>query len=462
MIDQHAGAVAPHLDQYFGTWALLPDRFDALAQFAEQLNLQLHVEQHVAAAAEEAVYDPAKSYARIPVAAGPEGRSEVAVIELRGTMMKHVSSFSGGTSTALARRRIRDAARDSSVGGILLLVDSPGGTVAGMEDLAADLRAAGERKPVHGYAEDLAASAGYWALSQTARASAGPTAIVGSIGVFNVVHDLSGMADQKGIKVHVVRFGAQKGAGVPGTEISEETLAEYQRLVDTFGAQFVDAVAAGRKISRDAAAKLADGRVHVGAQAQALGLVDAIESLDEALAAVADAINTKSRARSRGGSQGKGATVSQQATTTTTDAADGAAPAVKSFDQERAERRAAIAAACEGASEDWIDAQVGKGATVAIASSAWMKQLAAERDAAKAEAEEARQASSRGSRQPVQQLGGESDAVGDPTEATAQFREKVDALVAGGMNRRKAVAKVATSDPELAAATHQVVERRGR
>jgi len=184
----------------------------------------------------------------------------------------------------LLRQQIRHAFRNTDAAGILLRFDSPGGTVAGTEDLAADIAAAAGGKPVYGYAEDLCASAAYWGYSQCTKTFANATALVGSIGTYMAIEDLSGHAEQLGVKVHVIRAGTFKGAGTPGTEITDDQLAEWQRIVDELNAHFIAGVARGRRMGESKVRELADGRVHVGQAAVQLGLVDVIESFDDTLA----------------------------------------------------------------------------------------------------------------------------------------------------------------------------------
>lgn len=432
-------STVPHIDEYFGAWAMYEPQFNALREFAQQINVQLHLQQGGPTEAREAAAVQARSGSSRVQTGG------LAVIEIRGTMMKHVSSFSSGTSTALARRALREAAADESIIGVMLVIDSPGGTVAGMHDLAADIAAVGKRKPIHGYAEDLAASAGYWALSQTSRISTGPGALIGSIGVFNVVHDLSAMAEKEGVKVHVVKFGEHKGAGVPGTVITDEQLAKYQTLVDGFGGQFVDAVSKGRKLPVAKVRDLADGQVHMGKAAMELGLVDAIESFDDAMRQLA-AATSQSR------SPAKGNAVTNE-----------------ELKAALAQQRAAIVAACPGADEAFVSQQVAAGATAEEAGKAFMGVLAkraadaeasakTEKDRAEAAEKAAAEAAAKNAtanagpkrgNQPVQQV---AEDAGDDTlagDAHDDYVGKINELVAKGTPRMKAAALVARQNPQL-------------
>ncbi len=204
----------------------------------------------------------------------------IAQIGIYGHMTKGQSKY-GGTSTVRTRIKVRKAVRDDSVQAILLHIDSPGGTVAGTAELADDIARAGQQKTIYAYVEDFGASAAYWLASQTSRISANRTALIGSIGILAILDDTSGRYEEAGIKVHIVSTGPYKGAFVDGAPITEEHLDYAQEMIDDMNAHFLQAIKQGRQMSLSAVKKLADGRVHIAAKAKELGLIDAVESLDE-------------------------------------------------------------------------------------------------------------------------------------------------------------------------------------
>jgi protease-4 len=213
----------------------------------------------------------------------PDG---TAIIRIVGTLTKGWGKFSD-TSTVMTRQAIRQALADDKVGSILLAVDSGGGHVAGVADLADDVRKATQRKPVAAYYEDLAASAAVWATVHAQRITANPTAEVGSIGVFAVLQDMSGAAEREGVSVRVVSTGPYKGLGVSGTPISQELCDEVQNSVNQIGQFFFHAVQQGRQLTQTRLDAVSDGRVWIAAAAQERGLIDGIETFEEALIAVA-------------------------------------------------------------------------------------------------------------------------------------------------------------------------------
>lgn len=399
------------LDQYFGVWAILEEPFRAAVDRVSGIDLRAHVQQ--SAASSKAASSGGDRY---PITA-----SGIAVISISGEMTKYGSSLSAGASTVRVRRQIRNAAADAAVRGIFLAIDSPGGTVSGTQDLAADIAAAAAKKPLHGYCEDLCASAAYWAVSQARRVSANPTALVAGIGTYAVIEDSSGMAKQKGIKVHVVRAGAFKGAGAPGTEVTPEQLAQWQRVVDGLNDHFVSAVAAGRKLSPARARALADGRVHIAADAKALGLVDAVETFDQALAALTASLDPSTPVSKR-----------KHMSENTI-----AAPVAASLKE--------LKDACVGADDAFITTQLEADATVAQATVAWMAEQRARLTALRQEA-------AAGTIGPIasslatNQSGARPSAAADPIGA---WNAAIQAKLAAGRSRQQAIKQLVREEPEL-------------
>ena len=206
----------------------------------------------------------------------------VAVVPIFGSMMKGRSKF-GGTSTQDTRRALASAVSDKSVGRIMLHIDSPGGHVAGTQELADDIAAADKVKPVHAHIDDMGASAAYWAASQARHLTINEAGSAGSIGVFAVLYDTSGAAEAEGVKVHVVSTGAHKGAGIDGVPITDDQLAEFQGQVDGINELFLAAVKRGRNLPISEVRSLADGRVLMSHKAKAAGLVDGVSSFETAM-----------------------------------------------------------------------------------------------------------------------------------------------------------------------------------
>lgn len=435
----------PYVDQYCGVWAMLEDRFNALRGHAQQLNVQLHLEKMAEPKAREEI--AARGSTDVFVT-----RDRIAVVEIRGPMMKQVSSLSAGASTVAVRRQIRSAGSDDDVAGILLVVDSPGGTVAGTHDLAADVAAAAERKPVFGYAEDMAASGVYWVLAQSSKVFANESALVGSIGVFAVVYDLSVQGENEGIKTHIIKFGEFKGKGVAGTKITAAQLADWQRIVDAYGEDFVEAVRVGRGVSRAVAEQWADGRLHKGQAAADLKLIDGIQSLDDTLAELVAATQQPQKRRTRAMATETKTKTDEHGTQADDQGTRSAAltsltPTAATIDE--------LEAALPGTSSDFLVAQLKKGATKAQAVEAHAVELAKENATlqeknAALEKEKQEQAAAAGKKKGVDPLSdsqAEEDLGG--LSAKESFDDKVDALVDKGKSRFDAVRLVAHQHPDL-------------
>ncbi len=416
-----AGQLArlPYAHEYLGVWAILEDVFRGHFAWFQKTDLHLHVQQNA---------ERVKAEARD---AGLYGvtKDGTALISLSGTLMKQVSSMSSGTSTVFARRQVRAAMRDPEVNSILLRIDSPGGTAAGTQELADDVAAAAKEKPVYAFIEDLGASAAYWVASQAKKVFTNSTGIVGSIGTYMSVMDLSGMAAKEGIKVHVIRAGEFKGAGQPGTEITQAQLAEWQKTVDGLNDHFVRGVAQGRGLTLEKTRALADGRVYVGKAAIEAGLVDGVQTLDATLAQLS---SLSSRKR----------TMSQEATI-----AAAAAP-LKPGPATYHELKEALV----GADAAFLASQLDKSATVAQATSAWMAEQNKRIEAANEKAKQAAAGKGPGVRPLVTKIlptDAEQTLEGDVVE---QFNAAV-AKIAGenpGLERRQqAIASVARKNPEL-------------
>ncbi len=260
-------------------WAMHRARLNAMGQRLAELNLsepKPEADEALAARQKKPLYTVV---------------SGVAVIEIIGDIWKEVPwiyEFSGcaATSTLEVQEALARALEDPEVDSILFRIDSPGGIIDGVQELADTIfeaRTAGI-KPVNAYIEDLGASAAYWIGSQAERLSANMTAAVGSIGVYCVYVDDSEWAKKEGLRFIVLRSGPFKGTGA-GEPISDEELAPRQENINELAGMFTAAVARGRGLADEAARALATGRTWIAPRAQGLGLIDEVENFEAALEA---------------------------------------------------------------------------------------------------------------------------------------------------------------------------------
>lgn len=178
---------------------------------------------------------------------------------------------------------IETLARDESIEGVLLRVDSPGGGVAASQEIFAAVARLEKIKPVVASFASVAASGGYYAALPSTRIVANPGSVTGSIGVKMDYLSFEGLARDLGVSRELIASGANKGAGSPFEALTPEQRAMLQGLVDDMHQQFVADVAASRHLDPGEVAKLADGRPFTGSQALKVGLVDQLGGRREAL-----------------------------------------------------------------------------------------------------------------------------------------------------------------------------------
>lgn len=205
------------------------------------------------------------------------------IISHRMEMMNDVSG-PGGTSTEQFAARFRAAMRDPSTGAIVMDIDSPGGSVDGVPELAAEIREARGAKPIVAVANTLAASAAYWIAAQADEIVVTPSAEVGSIGVFAAHRDISERLAAEGEKVTLVHAGKYKVEGNPYEPLSDDARDEIQRKVNSAYSEFVSAVAAGRgTTAARVTANYGEGRTLSARDAVAAGMADRVETMDQVI-----------------------------------------------------------------------------------------------------------------------------------------------------------------------------------
>ena len=173
-----------------------------------------------------------------------------------------------------------------AVRGLVLRIDSPGGAVAPSQEIHAGVwkfrRASG--KPVVASMGRVAASGGYYVAAAATRILANPGTITGSIGVIMQLPNVSGLMEKVGVRTTIIKTGEFKYLGGAVRDLTPAERQLLQNMLDDVHAQFIDAVAAGRKLERGRVAALADGRIFTGRQALGVGLVDELGDLRDAVA----------------------------------------------------------------------------------------------------------------------------------------------------------------------------------
>ncbi len=220
--------------------------------------------------------------------AGPK----VLLVEIDGVISGEPSSsglFDREAPSMVARvREALDRAReDDEVRGLLLRIDSPGGTATGSEQIYSEIVRFKEERgaPVVAQMLQLAASGGYYVAMSADTVQAHPTSVLGSIGVIFGGVNVAGLMDKLGIENQTITGGELKDMGSPLRPLTTEERAQLQAIVDDLHARFREVVVRGRPaLGPERVDALADGRVYSAPQALENGLVDRIGNLNDAIA----------------------------------------------------------------------------------------------------------------------------------------------------------------------------------
>lgn len=193
-------------------------------------------------------------------------------------------------------KQIRKAQKDSKNVGILLVIDSPGGTVYEADDayLALENYKKTTGRPVYAYFCSLAASGGYYIGCAADKIFANRNTLTGSIGVIaGQSVDATGLFEKLGIKMTTITAGKNKNMGNYDSVLTDEQRAIFQTIADEAYGQFTGIVADSRKMDIDDVKKLADGRVYTAQQAKNNGLIDEICSMNDAKEKIKQNFDTK-------------------------------------------------------------------------------------------------------------------------------------------------------------------------
>ena len=252
-------------------WAILPEALDALV---EKLSL------HARGVSVESAMPRGSSL--------PRGGS-VAVIPIQGPITQHggglFEMLFGGASIDGIAESFRASMADDDIRAVLLDIDSPGGSVFGVSELANEIYRARGAKPIYAIANGTAASAAYWLGAAADEFYVTPSGLAGSIGVFAVHMDLSEMAAKDGVKPTIISAGKYKVEGNEFEPLSDDAHGAIQARIDEYYDLFVGDIA---KFRGTAEARVrngyGEGRALTAQAALSAGLVDKVMSYPQALA----------------------------------------------------------------------------------------------------------------------------------------------------------------------------------
>jgi protease-4 len=231
---------------------------------------------------------PADEYMKVPMeAVGLQGKSRIALVIGEGDIVRGEAGDDGATGNSLTSygfdKLLRQVASDSTIKGVVVRIDSPGGEQVASDEIWRQMNLLSKKKPLVFSMSDLAASGGYYIAMTGDPIVAYPETLTGSIGVVFGKPNLHGLYDKLGITKDAVQRGKHAGIDSDYTALTPDERRMLQDGVDESYKDFVAKVADGRHRAFNDIEPLAQGRVWLGAQAKARGLVDELGGLDSAI-----------------------------------------------------------------------------------------------------------------------------------------------------------------------------------
>lgn len=190
------------------------------------------------------------------------------------------------SQVARLKEALTKAAADSDVQSLVLRINTPGGTVTASDVLYHELRLFKQKKkiPIIASIMDVGASGGYYVAMGTDKIVAHPSSVTGSLGVIMLTMNANGLLEKIGVHANAITSGSKKDMGSPFRAMTDDERAIFQSVINGFYERFLTVIKEGRRnLTADEIRKLADGRIYSGEQAKAVGLIDSIGYLDDAI-----------------------------------------------------------------------------------------------------------------------------------------------------------------------------------
>lgn len=214
------------------------------------------------------------------------GGAEVALVVAEGEIVDGYQSINQVAGDALART-LRELRRSDDVRAVVLRINSPGGSATASETIEREVALLAKSRPVVVSMGEYAASGGYYIAAPATRILAERATLTGSIGIFGLIPNLSGLSAKLGVSVDTVGTARLSTQFNPLIGVSAPALSILQQKVDRGYELFLRRVADGRKLSMDSVRVIAEGRVWSGEDAVPIGLVDEIGGLSLAITTAA-------------------------------------------------------------------------------------------------------------------------------------------------------------------------------
>ena len=282
-------------------WAIQPEKLEAIVDVLELrlsgVDVTVDVESRFGAPRRSGVALEEGGVAVLPL---------VGIISQR---MNLLSSLSGGTSTEKFAARFDELMKNQDVSAIVIDVDSPGGSVEGVEELSKkiyDARVANEKRVI-AVVNPLMASAAYWIGSAAHEVVVTPSGAVGSIGVFTVHTEFSAFDEAAGVTHTLVKAGRYKAEANDFQPLEDGARDHMQSVVDDYYSLFAEGVARNRGVSAETVRTgLGEGRAFPARRAIDVGLADRVGTLEEVLVELGVGSGRVATARNRGSAEGDG------------------------------------------------------------------------------------------------------------------------------------------------------------
>ncbi|HXE95646.1 MAG TPA: signal peptide peptidase SppA [Dongiaceae bacterium] len=224
-----------------------------------------------------------------------DGSRKILLLDISGTISEQEKSggLLGRTApsmVSLVRESLRKAEKDDRIAGLILRINSPGGTVTASDIIHHEIVEFKKRKnvPVLACIMSVGASGGYYVAAAADEIIAHPTAITGSIGVILMKFNVEGLMGKIGVEQQSVKSGDKKDIMSPFRKATPEEIKLGQEIIDQLYGRFLDIVMArkGNSLTRDELRKLADGRLYTAGQALEGKLIDRIGYLDDVITSI--------------------------------------------------------------------------------------------------------------------------------------------------------------------------------
>jgi protease-4 len=213
--------------------------------------------------------------------------TSIAVMHLSGAIVDGKKESPGSIVSGPTVKAIQEIGRDDKIKGVVVRINSPGGSATASEAIRQALAELSKKKPTVVSMGEMAASGGYWVACLGVPVYAERGTLTGSIGVFSMKISFGTLLKRVGLHMENIALDEAASAFAPDRGWNEDDQAKLQKTIDDVYGRFLKLVSDSRGIPIEKLQDLAGGRVWSGSQAKAAGLVDEIGGLDDCLAAVA-------------------------------------------------------------------------------------------------------------------------------------------------------------------------------